>query len=151
MVNPHTSQLPAFLTTTPGLCSGFMIPHCTAAALISENKVYCHPASIDSIPTSGGQEDHVSMGGFAARKALKVVANIERVLAIELLAACQAIDLLAPYKPTEKIQKIHARVREVCSFRAEELPFTEDIERLAVLIRAGELLTLTLAGEPSEI
>eukprot|EP01016_Furgasonia_blochmanni_P043165 TRINITY_DN5818_c0_g1_i6.p1 TRINITY_DN5818_c0_g1~~TRINITY_DN5818_c0_g1_i6.p1 ORF type:complete len:434 (+),score=55.54 TRINITY_DN5818_c0_g1_i6:571-1872(+) len=148
MVNPHTSQLPPFLTQTPGLCSGFMIPHCTAAALVSENKVYCHPASIDTIPTSGGQEDHVSMGGFAARKALKVVANIERILAIELLAACQAIDLMAPLKPTEKIQKIHSRIREICAFRSEELPFTEDIESLAKLIKDGELLQFVSVQEP---
>ncbi|WAR25105.1 HUTH-like protein [Mya arenaria] len=99
LVNPAYSELPAFLTQEGGLNSGFMIAHCTAAALVSENKVLCHPASVDSLTTSAGTEDHVSMGGFAARKAVTVVEHVEQVLAIELLCACQAIEFLRPLKP----------------------------------------------------
>merc|ERR1712087_837387 len=95
--NPDLSGLPAFLVEVePGLNSGFMIPHCTAAALVSENKVLTHPSSVDSLSTSAAKEDHVSMGGFAARKALEVVEHVETVIAIELLAACQALDLHRP-------------------------------------------------------
>jgi histidine ammonia-lyase len=83
------SELPAFLAYDPGLDSGYMIPHCTSAALVSENKVLCHPASNDTISTSGSKEDHVSMGGMAARKAMSVVENVENIVAIEILAACQ--------------------------------------------------------------
>jgi len=93
LVNPHLSGLPAFLTRHGGLNSGFMITQYTAAALVSENKVLSHPASVDSIPSSANQEDHVSMGGVACRKVRQVVENTLRVLAIELLAACQAFDL----------------------------------------------------------
>ena len=101
LVNPAYSELPAFLTHRGGLESGFMLAHCTAAALVSENKVLCHPASVDSLTTSAGQEDHVSMGGFAARKCLQVVENVERVLAIELLAACQ-VNLLYGFEFSEE-------------------------------------------------
>lgn len=83
------SGLPAFLAKDPGLDSGHMITHCTAAALVSENKVLCHPASVDTISTSASKEDHVSMGGFAARKALSVVENTERVIAIEIICAIE--------------------------------------------------------------
>ncbi|MBT9157890.1 MAG: Histidine ammonia-lyase [Firmicutes bacterium] len=93
LVNPHLSGLPAFLTRHGGLNSGYMIAQYTAAALVSENKVLCHPASVDSIPSSANQEDHVSMGGFACRKVRQVIENTMRVLGIELLVACQAIDL----------------------------------------------------------
>ena len=101
LVNPTLSNLPAFLVKEGGLNSGFMIAHCTAAALVSENKVLTHPSSVDSISTSGSKEDHVSMGGFAARKALIVVEHVETVIAIELLAACQALDLLRPLRTTD--------------------------------------------------
>ena len=114
LVNASLSNgLPAFLVTHGGLNSGFMIAHCTAAALVSENKVLCHPASVDSISTSAGTEDHVSMGGFAARKALKVVQNVQRVIAIELLAACQAIELMRPLKTTKPLERVHELVRSV--------------------------------------
>ncbi|KAK3517754.1 hypothetical protein QTP70_018322 [Hemibagrus guttatus] len=92
LCNPSLSNLPAFLVNEGGLNSGFMVAHCTAAALVSENKVLCHLASVDSLSTSAATEDHVSMGGWAARKALKVVKHVEQVLAIELLAACQALE-----------------------------------------------------------
>ena len=100
LVNPNLSDgLPAFLTTDGGLNSGFMIPQYVAASLVSENKSLCHPASVDSIPTSAGQEDHVSMGNASGLKAWQVVANSERALAIELLAATQAVEFLAPLEP----------------------------------------------------
>jgi histidine ammonia-lyase len=100
LVNTNLSDgLPAFLTTDGGLNSGFMIPQYVAAALVSENKVLCHPASIDSIPTSAGQEDHVSMGNASGQKAWQVLANAERALAIELLAGAQAVEFLAPLEP----------------------------------------------------
>ena len=100
LVNPSLSDgLPPFLTLEGGLNSGFMIPQYVAASLVSENKSLCHPASVDSIPTSAGQEDHVSMGNAAGLKALQVLANAERALAIELLAGAQAIEFLAPLEP----------------------------------------------------
>ena len=94
-----------------GLNSGFMIAHCTAAALVSENKTLCHPASVDSLSTSAGTEDHVSMGGFAAWKCLQVVRNVEKVIAIELLAACQAIEFLRPLKTTLPLEEAIKVVR----------------------------------------
>src|SRR5204863_1408475 len=99
LMNPALSGHPPFLTRRPGVNSGLMMAQVTAASLVSENKVLCHPASVDSIPTEAGQEDHVSMGPWAARKARTVVAHARRVLAIELLCACQALDLLRPLKP----------------------------------------------------
>ncbi|KAG7173174.1 Histidine ammonia-lyase-like [Homarus americanus] len=113
LVNPALSELPAFLVKDGGLNSGFMLAHCTAASLVSENKVLCHPASVDSLTTSAGTEDHVSMGGFAARKALMVVENVERVIAIELLAACQAIEFLRPLKTTTPLEEVIRVVRSV--------------------------------------
>lgn len=99
LVNPTLSNLPDFLVKDGGLNSGFMMIHCTAASLVSENKTLCHPASVDTITTSANQEDHVSMGGWSARKSLKVVENVEYIVAIELITACQALDLL-PRKST---------------------------------------------------
>lgn len=112
LVNPAISDLPPFLTTQGGLNSGFMIVQVAAASIVSENKTLCHPASVDSIPTSADKEDHVSMGAWAARKASKVVLNSKRVLAFELLAASQGIDLLRPLKSSEFIEAIHALVRK---------------------------------------
>src|SRR6185436_20121132 len=100
----------------PGVNSGLMMAQVTAAALVSENKVLCHPASVDSIPTEAGQEDHVSMGPIAARKARRVVAHARQVVAIELLAACQALDLLAPLAPGRGVAAAHQAVRRVVPF-----------------------------------
>uniref|UniRef100_A0A673J8M5 Histidine ammonia-lyase n=1 Tax=Sinocyclocheilus rhinocerous TaxID=307959 RepID=A0A673J8M5_9TELE len=111
LCNPALSELPAFLVNEGGLNSGFMIAHCTAAALVSENKVLCHPSSIDSLSTSAATEDHVSMGGWAARKALRVVEHVEQVLAIELLAACQGIEFLRPLRTTTPLEKVYDLVR----------------------------------------
>ncbi|TNN82109.1 Histidine ammonia-lyase [Liparis tanakae] len=111
LCNPSLSELPAFLVNEGGLNSGFMIAHCTAAAL--ENKVLCHPSSVDSLSTSAATEDHVSMGGWAARKALRVVEHVEQVLAIELLAACQGIEFLRPLRTTTPLEKVYELVRSV--------------------------------------
>eukprot|EP00744_Colponema_vietnamica_P003713 GILI01005642.1.p1 GENE.GILI01005642.1~~GILI01005642.1.p1 ORF type:complete len:538 (+),score=108.85 GILI01005642.1:27-1640(+) len=137
--NPNLSRLPAFLVRNGGLHSGFMIAHCTAAALVSENKVLVHPASCDSISTSAAQEDHVSMGGFAARKAIDVVANVERVLAIELLCACQGIDLLRPLKTTPVLERVWSLVRTVSPTWNGDRNVSEDIEAVHNLIKSGAL------------
>ena len=142
MVNPSLSDgLPPFLVAREeGLNSGFMIPQYVAAALVSENKSLCHPASVDSIPTSAGQEDHVSMGNGAGLKALQVVANAERVLAIELLAGAQAVEFLAPLEPGVGVQAARAFVRTQSERVREDRPLSADIERIAVAIRDGSLL-----------
>ena len=111
ITNPHQSGLPAFATRDSGLNSGFMIPHVVAAALVSENKILCHPASIDSIPTSADQEDHVSMGPIAARKARQILGNVTNILAIEFLAATQGLDLLQPLQPSRFIAGILGEIR----------------------------------------
>jgi histidine ammonia-lyase len=111
ITNPHQSGLPAFATRNSGLNSGFMIPHVVAASLVSENKVLCHPASVDSIPTSADKEDHVSMGPIAARKARSIIANVRNILAIEFLAATQGLDLLAPLKPSSVLAAVVNEVR----------------------------------------
>uniref|UniRef100_A0A2K6GWD5 Histidine ammonia-lyase n=1 Tax=Propithecus coquereli TaxID=379532 RepID=A0A2K6GWD5_PROCO len=116
LCNPSLSELPAFLVAEGGLNSGFMIAHCTAAALVSENKALCHPSSVDSLSTSAATEDHVSMGGWAARKALRVVEHTEQVLAIELLAACQGIEFLRPLRTTTPLEKVYDLVRSVVRF-----------------------------------
>jgi histidine ammonia-lyase len=107
-INPALNM---FLATEPGLESGFMMAHVTAAALVSENKTYAHPASVDSLPTSAGQEDHVSMAPWAGRKLLDICANTARVLGIELLAAAQGIDLLRPLASSAPLEALHADVR----------------------------------------
>ncbi|XP_055508741.1 histidine ammonia-lyase isoform X2 [Leucoraja erinacea] len=113
LCNPSLSELPAFLVNEGGLNSGFMIAHCSAAALVSENKVLCHPSSVDSLSTSAATEDHVSMGGWAARKALRVIEHVEQVLSIELLAACQGIEFLRPLRTTTPLEKVYDLVRTI--------------------------------------
>ncbi|XP_068242639.1 histidine ammonia-lyase-like [Palaemon carinicauda] len=139
LVNPALSELPAFLVKEGGLNSGFMIAHCTAASLVSENKVLCHPASVDSLTTSAGTEDHVSMGGFAARKALTVVENVERVIAIELLAACQAIEFLRPLKTTTPLEDVIKLVRSVVSAWDKDRYMAPDIDAATELLKEGKI------------
>jgi histidine ammonia-lyase len=147
LVNPSLSEgLPPFLTLEGGLNSGFMIPQYVAAALVSENKSLCHPASVDSIPTSAGQEDHVSMGNGAGLKALQVVANSERALAIELLAATQAIEFLAPLEPGPGLRATHDAVRELSERVRDDRSLAADIERVAVAIRDGSILAAAEAA-----
>jgi histidine ammonia-lyase len=138
-VNPNLNM---FLATEPGLESGFMMAHVTAAALVSENKTYAHPASVDSLPTSAGQEDHVSMAPWAGRKLLEICANTATVLGIELLAASHAIDGMRPLTTTPELQRVQARVREQVPYRAHDHRLDRDIEALALLVHSGELSRL---------
>jgi histidine ammonia-lyase len=148
LVNPSLSDgLPPFLVEEGGLNSGFMIPQYVAAALVSENKVLAHPASVDSIPTSAGQEDHVSMGNAAGLKALRVLDNAERTLAIELLAGAQAIEFLAPLQPGEGVRAVHDVVRGFSRRLVDDRSLSADIELVADAIRAGTVL----AAAESEI
>ena len=141
LVNPTLSDgLPAFLTTDGGLNSGFMIAQYVAASLVSENKVLCHPASVDSIPTSAGQEDHVSMGNASGLKAWQVLANAERALAIELMAAAQGVEFLAPLQPGAGADATRRFVRSLSPHLKDDRSLAPEIEALAVAIRDGTLL-----------
>jgi histidine ammonia-lyase len=133
--------LPRLLMRETGLNSGFMIPQYTAAALVSENKVLCHPASVDSIPTSLGQEDHVSMGSVAALKLLRVFENVETVLAIEVLTAAQALDYRLPLRPGRGVEAAHQLVRGRIPHREADYLFQDDLARVFDLIRGPDLLT----------
>jgi histidine ammonia-lyase len=140
-VNPNLSDgLPAFLTVDGGLNSGFMIPQYVAASLVSENKSLCHPASVDSIPTSAGQEDHVSMGNAAGLKAWQVLANSERALAIELLAGAQAVEFLAPLEPGQGVRAAHDFVRSLSPRLGDDRSLSPDIELVASAVRDGSLV-----------
>ncbi len=138
LVNPHMSGLPAFLTTQGGLNSGFMMVHVAAASIVSENKTLCHPASIDSIPTSADKEDHVSMGAWAARKAGRVVANVRKVLIFELLGAAQGIDLLRPHKSSDFIEKLHSMIRKRVPKLDEDRAFYKDYAPIEEMIASKE-------------
>jgi histidine ammonia-lyase len=141
MVNPTMSEgLPPFLTEEGGLNSGFMIPHYVAASLVAENKVLCHPASVDSIPTSAGQEDHVSMGATAAVHAWQVCHNVERVLAVELLCGAQGLDFLAPLRPGPGIAALHGTLRETSPHLADDRSLSAEIEAVAERVRDGSLV-----------
>jgi histidine ammonia-lyase len=151
LVNPNLSDgLPAFLTTDGGLNSGFMIPQYVAAALVSENKVLCHPASVDSIPTSAGQEDHVSMGNAAALKAWQVLANAEQAVAIELLAGAQGVEFLAPLEPGIGVRATRAAVRGLSPRLGDDRPLADDIARVAAAVRDGSLVA-AVEGEVGEL
>ena len=139
LVNPALSELPAFLTADSGLQSGYMMAQVTAAALASELKTLAHPASVDTIPTSANREDHVSMSMGAALKAERALALATRVIAIEILCACQAIDLLAPLTTSPPLCAVHARVRSIVPPLAGDRPPAPDIERIAALIADGAL------------
>lgn len=127
--------LPMLLMKDVGLNSGFMIPQYTTAALVTENKTLCFPASADSIPTSLGQEDHVSMGSISGRKLNRVLDNLEFILAIELLSACQAIEFRRPLKSSELLEFAHDYVREFVGFASEDRIFAEDINKVSGLIK----------------
>lgn len=127
--------LPMLLMKDVGLNSGFMIPQYTTAALVTENKTLCFPSSADSIPTSLGQEDHVSMGSISGRKLNKVLDNLEFILAIELLSACQAIEFRRPLKSSELLEHAHEVVRKCVSFASEDRIFAEDINKVATIIK----------------
>lgn len=132
--------LPKLLMKDTGVNSGFMIPQYTAAALVSENKILCHPASVDSIPTSLGQEDHVSMGSISALKLLDVLHNVEWVLAVEFLTAAQALDFRAPLKPGQGVQVAHELLRECIAHADHDYEVRADLDICAEILRRGELL-----------
>ena len=138
LVNPALNEgLPPFLAPGAGLNSGFMLPQVTAAALVSENKVLAHPASVDSITTSGNKEDYVSMGMTAAVKLKRIVENTRNVLAIEAMASAQALDFLAPLKPSKRAQSAYAAIRQVCASVDKDRVMYTDLARVSDLIAGG--------------
>jgi histidine ammonia-lyase len=140
MVNPDLSEgLPPFLTREAGVGSGFMIAHVTVAALLNESRALAYPASVDNTPTSGGKEDHVSMGMTAALKLRRIAANAEYVTAIELMAAAQGLDYRLPLQPLPALQKAKAMVREIVPIVERDRVLATDIEALAAHIREGKL------------
>jgi histidine ammonia-lyase len=140
LLNPDLSGLPAFLALEPGLHSGFMMAHVTAAALVSENKGLAHPASVDTIPTSAAKEDHVSMGVTAARKAAAIVDHVATVLAVEALAAAQALDFLRPLRPGRGAAAAHRAVRARIAAMDRDRFLAPDIERAKGMLDSGALL-----------
>lgn len=137
LMDNHLSGLPAFLVSEPGINSGFMLAHVTAAALASENKLFAHPASVDSIPTSANQEDHVSMATHGARRLLEMADNTANIIAIELLAACQGIDLRKPLKTSPLLQNAMQKIRKEVGFYDQDRFFAPDIAAVKKLIEQG--------------
>jgi histidine ammonia-lyase len=144
LMNPAFSGLPPFLTRDPGVNCGLMMGQVTAAALVSENKILAHPASVDSIPTEAGQEDHVPMGPIAARKARTVVGHARLVIAIELLSACQALDFLQPLRPGRGVDAVHRAIRARIPFMETDRVLATDIAIVEGLLRGG---TVRVAAE----
>lgn len=150
LIDSSVSRLPPFLTEDAGLNSGFMIAHVTAAALASENKSLAHPASVDSLPTSANQEDHVSMATFAARRLQTMISNTAHILGIELLAAAQGIDFLRPLKSSAALEQLHALLRRDVPKMTQDRYLAPDIAHATALVRGGSLahIVQTLAGLP---
>ena len=150
LIDSNVSRLPPFLTPNAGLNSGFMIAHVTAAALASENKSLAHPASVDSLPTSANQEDHVSMATFAARRLQPMIDNVGHILGIELLAAAQGIDFLRPLVSSTPLEAAHQLVRAECPSVMQDRYLAPDIEAATALVRSGALARIlrTLPGLP---
>lgn len=123
-----------------GINSGFMIPQYTAAALVSENKVLAHPASVDSIPSSLGQEDHVSMGGISATKLFQVYQNVECVLAIEMVTAAQALDYRKPLKPGRGVELAHGYIRSLLPHREQDFYFKDELTRCTEMVRNPQII-----------
>jgi histidine ammonia-lyase len=139
LIDAGVSRLPPFLAADPGLNSGFMIAHVTAASLASENKSLAHPASVDSLPTSANQEDHVSMATFAARRLQPMIHNTAHILGIELLASAQAIEFLRPLASSEALEQVHALLRAECAPMMEDRYLAPDIERATARVLDGTL------------
>jgi histidine ammonia-lyase len=142
LIDTNVSRLPPFLTASPGLHSGFMIAHVTAASLASENKSLAHPASVDSLPTSANQEDHVSMATFAARRLQPMIDNVAHILGIEWLAAAQGIEFLRPLTSSPPLEAAHALLRRTCPAMAQDRFLAPDIEAATALVRGGSLSTV---------
>jgi histidine ammonia-lyase len=149
LIDPHLSGLPAFLVKEGGLNSGFMMAQVTAAALTSENKSHAHPASVDSIPTSANQEDHVSMATFAARRLHQMLDNVANIVAIELLAAAQGVEFHHPQKSSPVIEQVIGTLREVSPPFAEDRSLSADIARVAALINQGAFCQYSASILPS--
>jgi histidine ammonia-lyase len=151
LIDAGVSRLPPFLTADPGLNSGFMIAHVTAASLASENKSLAHPASVDSLPTSANQEDHVSMATFAARRLQPMIANTAHILGIELLAAAQGMEFLRPLASSAALESAHALLRERCPPMPTDRYLAPDIESATALVQDGALARVlrTLPGLPA--
>ncbi|MGB5688136.1 MAG: histidine ammonia-lyase [Woeseiaceae bacterium] len=149
LIDTHLSGLPAFLVEHSGLNSGFMMAQVTAAALASENKSHAHPASVDSIPTSANQEDHVSMATFAARRLHTMLDNVADIVAIELLAAAQGIDFHHPQKSSPAIEGVMTGIRELSPRYTEDRSLSADIRRIAVTIDEGEYCRYAASVLPS--
>jgi len=139
LIDASLSGLPPFLVKEAGLNSGFMIAHVTAASLASENKTLAHPASVDSIPTSANQEDHVSMATFAARKLADMALNVRHIIAIELLAAAQGIEFHRPLRTSEPLEEVHALIRQHAAALDADRVFGPDIAAIESLISADSL------------
>ena len=139
LIDPNLSKLPAFLVDNGGVNSGFMIAQVTGAALASENKSLAHPASVDSMPTSANQEDHVSMATFAARRLKDMADNTAGILAVEYLAACQGVDFRAPLKASARLEQAKQVLREQVTFYDKDRYFSPDIEKAKSLIVSGQL------------
>ncbi len=149
MVNPQLSELPAFLVKNGGLNSGYMIGQYAAAALVSENKVLAHPACVDSIPTSANKEDHVSMGSIAIRQTREILANVEHVVAIELLCAAQAYDLLTEKQPLSAglgTRAAYAVIRRHVAYLAADRELYRDIAAIVAVLRSGEMVAAVEAA-----
>ena len=142
LLNPTLSSLPAFLVEGRGLNSGMMVSQYTAAALVSENKVLSHPASVDSISVSADQEDHVSMGPIAARKAAEIIKNVGAVVAIELMCAAQALEFRKPLKPSKASQIVYSEIRKVAEPLIDDRPLYPDINKIAELVRSNKILNV---------
>jgi histidine ammonia-lyase len=152
MLSPFLSELPPYLTETSGLTNGYMLAQYTAAALVAESRILSHPASVDSIPTSGDQEDHVSMGMTAALKLLVVMRNSQTILGIEALCAAQAIDLLAPLQPGHGTARAYQIVRALAPKLENDRYLSPEIERAADCVARGDFAAvvreLRAAGDP---
>jgi histidine ammonia-lyase len=149
LVDPALSGLPAFLTPSPGLNSGFMIPQVTAAALVAENKQRAFPASVDSIPTSANQEDHVSMSAHGARRLLAMAENAAAIVAIEILAAAQGCDFHAPLKSSEDLERARALIRKHVPHLDNDRFLYPDLQAAIALVRQGDLITALKTPLPS--
>jgi histidine ammonia-lyase len=149
LIDSHMSGLPAFLVKDGGLNSGFMMAQVTAAALASENKSHAHPASVDSLPTSANQEDHVSMATFAARRLHNMLDNVADIIAIELLAATQGVEFHRPKKSSPLLEAVMHGIREISPAYEEDRSLSPDIRRIAEKVNQGDYCELAASVLPS--
>ncbi|MFL6749641.1 MAG: aromatic amino acid lyase, partial [Sphingomicrobium sp.] len=139
LIDPKMSGLPAFLTDDGGVNSGLMIPQVTQAALVAENRSLAFPASVDSVPTSAGQEDHVSMAPISARKAVQIARNVAGIVAVELIAAAQGVDYHRPLKTSARLQPLHAKVRKISPRLEADRYWADEMAALQAAVLSGEM------------